>query len=145
MSFVKVMIHAVWRTKSGKDLITMDFRPTLLKHIRLNAKAKGIYIDTINARPDHIHCLFALNADMTLAKAMSLIKGESSHWVNQNKLLPYRFEWGAEYYTVSVSESQLGKVRNYIKNQDIHHSKMSYDEEQQLLFEGHTAISPGQG
>lgn len=145
MSFVKIMIHAVWRTKSGKDLIAMDFRPTLLKHIRLNAKAKGIYIDTINARPDHVHCLFALNADMTLAKAISLIKGESSHWVNQNKLLPYRFAWAAEYYGVSVSESQLSKVRNYIKNQDIHHARMSYDEEHQLFLENHTAIWEGQG
>ncbi len=145
MSFVKIMIHAVWRTKNSKNLITLDFRPVLLKHIRLNAKAKGIYIDTINARPDHVHCLLALNADMALSKAMSLIKGESSHWVNQNKFLPYRFEWAAEYYGVSVSESQLGKVRNYINNQDLHHANMSYDEEYQLFLEKHSTIMAGQG
>jgi REP element-mobilizing transposase RayT len=145
MSFVKVMIHAVWRTKSSKDLITKDFRPILLKHIRLNAKAKGIFIDTINARPDHIHCLLALNADMTIAKSISLIKGESSHWVNKNKLIPFRFGWSSEYYAVSVSESQLGKVRDYIKNQDAHHAKMSYDEEHHLIFGALTPIPSFQG
>ncbi len=69
MSFVKVMIHSIWRTKDSKDLISLDFRPLLLKHIRLNARSKGIYIDTINARPDHVHCLLALNADMALSKS----------------------------------------------------------------------------
>lgn len=145
MSFVKIMIHVVWRTKNSKDLISLDFRPVLLKHIRLNARSKDIYIDTINARPDHVHCLLALNADMALSKMMSLIKGESSHWVNQNKLIPYRFGWAVDYYGVSVSESQLGKVRNYINNQDAHHTKITVEEEYQLFLNNHTDISEGQG
>ena len=59
---------------------------------------------------------------------MQLIKGESSFWVNQQQLTKEKFEWQDEYFAVSVSESVIGKVRNYIKNQEDHHRKKSYRE-----------------
>jgi REP element-mobilizing transposase RayT len=61
--------------------------------------------------------LFALNADMALSKALQLIKGESSHWMNKENILKHTFEWATDYFAPSVSESQLEKVRTYIRNQ----------------------------
>lgn len=129
MSYVKVMIHAVWGTKNRQPLITKAVRPVLLAHIKENAKQKGIFISTINSQHDHIHCLFGLNADMALSKALNLIKGESSFWMNKQKLSNYKFEWADDYFAASVSDSQLNKVRQYIINQDEHHSKISFTEE----------------
>jgi REP element-mobilizing transposase RayT len=60
---------------------------------------------------------------------MQLIKGESSHWVNKNKLLSSAFEWADEYFAVSVSESVVDKVREYVKNQEEHHRKKTFTEE----------------
>ena len=40
-----------------------------------------------------------------------------------------RFEWADEYFAVSVSESQINKVRNYIKNQEEHHRNKTWDQE----------------
>ncbi len=77
----------------------------ILDHIRENAKTKEIYIDIINGQPEHIHCLFGLNADMALSKAMNLMKGESSHWINKEKIFKAKFEWADEYFAASVSES----------------------------------------
>jgi hypothetical protein len=68
---------------------------------------------------------------------MQLIKGESSFWINQVKLTKEKFEWQDEYYGVSVSESMIEKVRNYIKNQEIHHSLKSYDDEIDDLIRKH--------
>ena len=42
-----------------------------------------------------------------------------------------------EYYGVSVSESMIEKVRNYIKNQEIHHNSISYDDEIEELISKH--------
>ncbi len=58
-----------------------------------------------------------------------LIKGESSFWINKNQLTKERFEWQDEYFAVSVSESKIDAVRNYIKNQEEHHNKKSFQEE----------------
>lgn len=129
MSYVKVLIHAVWGTKNRAHLISTDNRPILLDHIRGNAKSKGIFIDTINSQPDHVHCLIGLNADMALSKALNLIKGESSFWMNKQKVINTHFEWADDYFAASVSESQLPKVRDYIRNQDEHHRKLTFQEE----------------
>ena len=40
-----------------------------------------------------------------------------------------KFEWQDEYFAVSVSESVIDKVRNYIKNQEEHHSKKTFQQE----------------
>lgn len=100
-----------------------------MDHIKENALSKGIYIDFINGHREHIHCIISLNAEQQLSKVIQLIKGESSFWINKHNLVQGRFEWADEYFAVSVSESQINKVREYIKNQEQHHRKKSWDEE----------------
>ncbi|MBU0474484.1 MAG: IS200/IS605 family transposase [Bacteroidetes bacterium] len=129
MSYVKIWIHAVWCTKNHERILTKDIRQQLFKHIRENAKEKQIYIDFINGDLDHIHCLLALNADMTIAKVIQLIKGEAAFWANKNSLLKPKLVWADEYFAVSISESMINKVRNYIKNQEEHHKKMTFKDE----------------
>ena len=60
---------------------------------------------------------------------MQLIKGESSYWINKNGLVKEKFEWQDEYFAVSVSESMIDKVRGYIKNQESHHFRKTFQEE----------------
>ncbi len=129
MPFVKVMIHTVWGTKCHKPFFTGDVKPLVIQHIKENARTKEIYIDTLNGHADHLHCLFGLNADMSLAKAIQLMKGEVSFWINKQKITQSNFEWGDEYFAVSVSESGLAKVRAYIQNQEDHHKKITFAEE----------------
>lgn len=129
MSHVKIWLHAVWSTKNRERILTKDVRKQLFQHIRDNAKQKQIYIDFINGDFDHIHCLVALNADMTVAKVMQLLKGESAYWANKNMSLNSKLEWADEYFAVSVSESIVNKVRDYIKNQEEHHKKMTFKSE----------------
>jgi hypothetical protein len=40
-----------------------------------------------------------------------------------------KLEWQDEYIAVSVSESQIDVVRDYIRNQEEHHRKKSFAEE----------------
>jgi len=58
-----------------------------------------------------------------------LIKGESSFWVNKQKLIDQKFEWQDEYIGLSVSESAVGNVRRYIANQEEHHRKKTFIQE----------------
>lgn len=130
MPFVKIYIHFVWSTKNRYPFLDSSaLRLKVWNHIRENAKEKGIFIDFINGYADHCHCLVSLGVDQTIQKVMQLIKGESSFWINKNKLTREKFEWQDEYFGVSVSESVLDKVRAYIKNQEVHHSKKTFQQE----------------
>jgi len=114
---------------------TREMRQTIFNHIRENAKEKGIYIDFINGYTDHVHCLVSLGIDQSMSKIMQLIKGESSFWINKNGICEDKFEWQDEYFAVSVSESIVDRVREYIKKQEEHHQKKTYAQEYDELIE----------
>lgn len=136
MPFIKVYIHFVWTTKNRYPYLSSpELRTAMWKHILENAKKKGIFIDFINGYQEHCHCLVSLGDDQTMRLVMQLIKGESSHWINKEQRLPEKFKWQDEYYAVSVSESQIDRVRNYIKNQESHHAKKAWKEEYNELIE----------
>ncbi|MDZ7934556.1 MAG: IS200/IS605 family transposase [Emticicia sp.] len=130
MPFIKVYIHFVWSTKNREQyLVTKEIRQMVWQHIRENGQEKGIFIDFINGYSDHCHCLVSLGVDQTIQKVMQLIKGESSFWINKHKITEQKFEWQDEYFAVSVSESMIDKVRNYIKNQEEHHKTKTFEQE----------------
>jgi hypothetical protein len=66
---------------------------------------------------------------------MQFFKGGSSHWINQNSLVPGKFGWGRGYGVFSVSHSGLEEVAKYIAGQEDHHRKRSYSEELKLFVE----------
>ncbi len=134
MSYVRNWVHAVWGTKNRQPYLTEQIREVLFSHIKENAKQKGIYIDLINGYTDHVHCLIALNADKSISETMQLIKGESSRWANKNNILTGGLEWAVDYFAVSVSESQVEKVRQYINNQTEHHRKITFTEEYETFI-----------
>ena len=123
MSFIKVYVHYVWSTKNRFPFLTDEIRFDVFKHIRENAQTKNIFIDFINGYTDHIHILASLNDDLSVGKIAQLIKGESSHWINQIKLTDQKFEWQDEYLAVGVGDDKIDMVRKYIANQHEHHKK----------------------
>ncbi|MCF6333742.1 MAG: IS200/IS605 family transposase [Draconibacterium sp.] len=135
MSYVRIWLHCVWGTKNKIPFITKSNKEAILNHIKENARQKGIYIDFLNGHKEHIHCTISLDAEQTLSKIMQLIKGESSFWINNSNLVQGKFEWADEYFAVSVSESQINVVREYIKNQEIHHKLKSWEEEYNEFIE----------
>ena len=136
MPFIKIYIHFVWSTKNRYPFLsTPDLRKSMWKHIRKNAKKKGIFIDFVNGYQEHCHCLVSLGDNQTIRQIMQLIKGESSHWINKEGLLKEQFEWQDEYFAVSVSESNIARLRNYIKNQEDHHSQKTWEVEYNELID----------
>ncbi|HEX3101624.1 MAG TPA: IS200/IS605 family transposase [Pyrinomonadaceae bacterium] len=129
MPWIKVWIHFVWSTANHEPWLTDEIRPKVFQHIRENARTKGIYIDLVNGYIDHIHCLISLGSDQTIENVMQLIKGESSFWINQNKLTKTKFAWQKEYFAVSVNPAGLDPVRRYIAKQEEHHRNSGFKEE----------------
>jgi len=135
MSYIKVYVHYVWSTKDRYPFLNDSIRNQLFAHIRDNAKKKNIYIDFINGYTDYVHVLVSLNDDLSIGKIAQLIKGESSHWINQMQLTADKFEWQDEYLAIGVGDDKLDIVRNYIANQPEHHKKVSCADEYNKFIE----------
>jgi putative transposase len=129
MAFVQIWIHAVWGTKNREPVLQKPIRDLVRQHILDNSKGKGYYIDCIDGFSDHLHALMTLKADLSIAKQMQLIIGESSFWINKQNLVKGKFEWADEYFAVSVSDDKLKLIRDYIFNQEEHHKKITFIEE----------------
>ena len=94
---------------------------------------KKIYMKINYFNADHTHALIDLPTNKCIADVIQLFKGRSSHWINEQKLVPGRFAWGKGYGAFSVSHSDVGRVANYIARQEQHHKKYTYSEEYQLF------------
>jgi putative transposase len=134
MPYVKVWIHLVWSTKNRVPFLADDIRPSVFQHMRENAREKEIFLDFINGYREHVHALVSLGTEQTIAQIVKLMKGESSHWINKNGVIRQKFAWQHEYFAVGVSESLLDKTRDYIRDQEAHHSRKGFDEEFDLML-----------
>ena len=126
--------HIIWSTKNRipffQDKKKCVQVTKIIKNICLE---NNIYFKIGHINPEHIHILVDLPVDLTIKRMMQLIKGISSHTINESLMFKQKFSWARGYAAFSVSESQLDKVIHYIKNQDEHHRRMSFREEWELF------------
>ena len=134
MAFVKIWVHVVFSTKHRAHSLSPEIKRELITHIFENCKTKGIFPVAINGLSDHLHCLISLGRDQNIANVVKMIKGESSHWLNQDNKTRQKFEWGDEYFAVSIGESQVDAVKKYIANQELHHARKTFAEEHAELM-----------
>jgi REP element-mobilizing transposase RayT len=128
-SYNKIWIHAIWATKERTPLIHQNMEQKVYQFISEQLREQGCPVRIINGMPDHIHSLFLLNPQKSIADIIKQIKGSSSHFINQNNLIVDKFAWQTGYAAYSVSESVVEKVYEYIKNQKSHHHKKTFQQE----------------
>ena len=134
MPYTRILVHVVWATKVRKKLLTTKNRHRLFVHILDYSSSKDIHLLEINGFTDHVHCLISVSPNQNIASIVQLLKGESSFWANKHLEFPEKFSWQNDYFAVSVSQSHEAVVRNYIRNQEFHHSKKSFEEEYQAFI-----------
>jgi REP element-mobilizing transposase RayT len=137
VSYISSYFHCVFSTKERRPFITSELRERLwpfLGGIARQNKMKAIEIGGVE---DHVHILLSLPSTMAISKALQLIKGGSSKWIHETFPEHREFAWQDEYGAFSVSVSQLDKTIEYIKRQETHHRKMTFQEEFLALLKKH--------
>jgi putative transposase len=134
-SYSRVWLHLVWATLERRPLLTKPAAAKLSGYLTQYASEKGLYMKLNYVNPEHVHALIDLPTHLCIEETMQLLKGGTSHWVNQSSLLPSKFAWGRGYGAFSVSHSGVGEVAKYIANQEEHHRKKSFAEELKQFVE----------
>ena len=137
-SLTKIWVHAVFSTKDREFSIQENFEKPLHDHLTHHLTDDfECCVRALNGTTDHLHILFLLSPNFALKDIMKNIKGESSHWVNQQNFTRMKFTWQTGYGAFSVSESNLNAVERYIQHQKEHHKKMTFAEEFELFMKKH--------
>ncbi|HHH75555.1 MAG TPA: IS200/IS605 family transposase [Phycisphaerae bacterium] len=128
-SFVSCNLHCIFSTKQRRNLIFRDMQQRLWAYLGGVARDQDIICLSAGGVENHVHMLLAMPSTITIARALQLIKGNSSKWISDTFPSAESFEWQKGYGAFSVGSSQIKVVRAYIEGQEEHHGSTTFEEE----------------
>ena len=136
-SFVSCLIHCVWATKERRPVIQADLQQRLWPYLGGIARENKMKALVVGGVEDHVHILLAIPSPLSVAKAIQLLKGNSSKWIHETFNEHRDFEWQDGYGAFSIGVSGVGDTTKYIEGQAEHHRKMTFREELETFLRKH--------
>ncbi len=133
-TFSQIYLQFVFAVKGRQSLIAKEHKEELHKYITALVQNRKAKLLAIHCMPDHIHIFTGFKPDVLISGFVKEIKVESNEFINSKKWVWGRFAWQEGYGVFSYSHSHIGRVVQYIQNQEAHHHKQTFrDEYHQLL------------
>src|SRR4051812_4480549 len=120
-SFVSCQLHCVWSTKERARFLDSGLRERLWPYLGGIARDNKMKAIAIGGAADHVHVLISLPGTMSVAKAVQLLKGNSSKWIHETFPKLSSFGWQEGYGAFSIGVSGIAATTSYIRNQEEHH------------------------
>jgi REP element-mobilizing transposase RayT len=140
-SYRQLLYHLVFRTKDSLPAIKQENVGQLYAYINGITRNKNSHLYRINGTEDHLHLLTDLHPSLALADFMREVKVASSVWMKNSGLFPSFNGWADGYGAFTCSFMDVGRLIEYIKSQQEHHSKVAFEEEyRKLLLESGVVI-----
>jgi REP element-mobilizing transposase RayT len=133
-SYTNLLYHILFATKDRRSLIPKEIRDRVHEYLGGTIRGLGGVSLQVGGVDDHAHALALLAPTICVADFVGKLKSDSSGWM---KNFCPSFAWQVGYAAFTVSESQVDKIRRYIRNQEFHHRKMSFKEELEKLLRAH--------
>jgi putative transposase len=120
--------HLVFSTRDRVPSIRTEVRERV--HAYLGGVIRGIGGTPLEVGgvADHVHLVIGLKPVHPLADVMRTLKGDSSKWMH-SEIGIRDFAWQEGYGAFTVSQSNVEAVRAYVRNQEEHHRKRTFQEE----------------
>ncbi len=134
---VKIDMHVISHVKSTSPRMQPDDLPRIFAYIGGILRKLGSIPLAIGGVSDHIHIVMSLSPNMALSNLMRTIKSYSSKWIKSLSPQYATFAWQDGYGAFSISPSILEKVIQYVKNQESHHRKRTYEEEYKAFLDAY--------
>ena len=128
-SFTNCLMHCVFSTKKREPFLTADIRSRLWPYLGGIARENRMKALAVGGVADHVHILLGLSATMPVAKAMQLLKANSSKWLHETYPALINTAWQEGYGAFSIGPSGIDATVRYIRDQEEHHRTRTFREE----------------
>jgi len=81
-----------------------------------------------------MHLLFGISRTVTMAQVAEKVKTSTTKWLKTKWPECREFAWQAGYGALSVGSGDLEPAVQYIRNQEEHHRRVSFQEEYRALL-----------
>lgn len=138
--YVQLLIQLVWTTWDRQPLLVGPVHARAILHVADHARRLGCDPVHVGGVADHVHVLLGLPPSLAVATRVQRLKGASSHMLNK-EFAELAFRWQGGYGAFSVSRSGYEACRDYVINQQHHHSALTLQSD----WESTTQTQPGGG
>jgi putative transposase len=97
-------------------------------------KNKNCHLYRINGIENHIHILTDMHPSLAPADLVRDIKTSSSIWIKKSKIFPLFTGWAEGYGSFTCSYADLDRLIEYVKGQQNHHKKITFEEEYRMIL-----------
>jgi REP-associated tyrosine transposase len=104
--YESLLVHCVFSTKNRERIIPAPMKQKLWAYIGGIARTNDFKALAVGGMLDHVHALLSLPATLAVAKAVQLIKGGSSKWLNDHLARRF-FAWQDSYGVFSIGISPV--------------------------------------
>jgi putative transposase len=137
-SLAQILLHIVFSTQSRyKFLADYEIRRQMHAYLTTVFRTYRSPSLEVGGPADHIHALCSLSKTLSVAELIEDVKKASSKWIKTKGGLYTKFHWQNGYGAFSVSPSQVAVVRRYIRNQENHHRRITFQEEFRRILRKH--------
>ncbi|HNZ71305.1 MAG TPA: IS200/IS605 family transposase [Prolixibacteraceae bacterium] len=128
-TYTQIYLQLVFSPLGRDNLIVKSIKEELQKYTTGIIQKRKHKLLTINYMPDHVHIFIGYQPTQSLPDLLRDIKSNTSHFINEKKWMPGRFQWQEGYGAFSYSRSHIDDVIKYINNQEDHHKRLTFKEE----------------
>ena len=129
-SLSKIYVHLVFSTKGRTETIPKTHLAEVHAYVAEIFNNHGCPAIQVGGTANHIHILFLLGKQANLSEIVRTVKSSTTRWINEKNNNPFhKFFWQEGYGAFSVSNSHVDAVVAYIKGQEEHHKKVSFQDE----------------
>jgi putative transposase len=133
-SLSRVLVHLIFSTKNRAAVLTPDVRGELHPYLAVVLRDNDCPALQVGGVEDHVHLLFGLSRTLSIAQVVEMVKTSSSKWLKTKARGLAKFHWQAGYGAFSVSQSAAETTIRYIRDQEAHHRKASFQDEYRKIL-----------
>lgn len=126
-TYSRLILHIVFSTKNRFPFIKPEYRPKLYDYIGGTIRGIGGSLIELGGVEDHVHILTGVKPTIAPSDFLLALKPNVTNWAKMN--IHKGFRWQDGYGVFSVSDFEIDELRRYIRSQEEHHKKVSFDEE----------------
>jgi len=136
-SYRQILYHLIFRTKDSRKALVKEHSRELYAYLLGFIKNKNCFLYRVNGMEDHLHILCDLHPMIALADFIRDMKTSSSIWLKQTGNFPEFDGWADGYAALTYAWKDKDMIVNYIKNQQEHHKKETFEDELRSLLGEH--------
>lgn len=128
-SYCSLYYHIVMVVDKRENVFTGDNEEKLYNYIGGFFKNKKSHLECINGTANHLHLMVRIHQSFAVADIIRDLKVATNKFIKENNLFPKFKKWQNGYGAFSVSNYMSERLKQYIRDQKIHHKKNKFTNE----------------